>query len=162
MAVIVGADGAAKIELGDGLKYIANIFSWQADLRRAMLRTTTQADDFERRTGGLGDWTGSFSFRLQFSDDTEVAQSAWQLLQHVCTGTDDGLKASVSLILQQYAVQHDYDIPFESTIGGTISLNGTVVVGGVSLNCEDPEKPIIAVASWEGDGALIPQRSDLG
>jgi hypothetical protein len=159
MAVIVGADGAAQLNLGNGLKYVANIFSWQAGLRREMLRQTTQADDFEKRTGGLGSWSGSFSFYLQFSDDESIAESAWQLLQYALTRTDDDLKAEVKLILQEYMVADDCDI-FDSYIPGVISLNGMVVIGDLSLDCQDPEKPIIAVASWEGDGALMPERSN--
>lgn len=160
MAVLVGTDGSAQLDLGGGLKYVANIFSWQAQLRREMLRQTTQADDFERRTGGLGDWTGSFSFRLQFSDDTSTAQSSWQLLEYALTETDDNLKADMNLVLQRYQLAPDYDI-FDSTIAGAISLNGTIVIGDLSLDCQDPEQPVVAVASWEADGALTPYRSDL-
>jgi hypothetical protein len=158
MAVIVGSDGAAQINLGNGLKYIANIKSWRASLKRDMLRRTTQADEVERRTGGLADWSGDFEFRLQFSDDTTTAQSAWQMLNFALTKTDDDLKANVELILQRYQLSADYDI-FDSTIAGVIKLTGTVVIGDVSLNCEDPEQPLIAVASWAGDGALTPQRT---
>lgn len=158
MAVIVGADGAAQINLGGGLKYIANIRSWRASLKRDMLRRTTLADEAERRTGGLADWSGDFEFRLQFSDDTSVAQSAWQMLNFALTNTDDALKADLSLILQRYQLPPDYDI-FDTTVAGIIKLTGTVVIGDVSLNCEDPEQPIIAVASWAGDGALTPLRA---
>lgn len=158
MAVIVGADGAAQINLGGGLKYIANIRSWRASLRRDMLRRTTLADEAERRTGGLADWTGDFEFRLQFSDDTTVAQSAWQMLDFALSNTDDDLKADLSLILQRYQLSPDYDI-FDTTVAGIVKLTGTVVIGDVSLNCEDPEQPIIAVASWAGDGALTPLRA---
>ena len=126
-------------------------------MKRDMLRRTTQADEFERNTGGLGDWSGDFEFRLQFSDDTTTAQSAWQMLNFALTGTGDSLKSELSLILQSYQLTPDYDI-FDTTIAGVIKLTGTVVIGGVSLNCEDPEQPIIAVASWSGDGALTPQR----
>jgi hypothetical protein len=125
-----------------------------------MLDQTTQADDYKKRTGGLGDWTGSFSFRLQFSDDTSVAQSAWQLLNHAFTSTDDDLKADLRLVLQSYQLSSDCDI-FQTTIADTISLRGTVVIGDISMNCEDPEQPIVAVASWEADGALLLQRGDL-
>ncbi len=158
MSLLVGSDGAAQINLGGGLKFVANIFSWNARLRREMLRQTTQADDYEKRTAGLGDWSGSFSFRMQFSDDTSVAQSAWQLLDFALTKNDDDLKASIALILQSYKLPPDCDI-FKTTIPGVIKLTGTVVIGDLSLNCEDPEQPIIAVASWEGDGALTPVRT---
>lgn len=158
MAVLVGADGAAKLDLGDGLKYVANIFSWNAQLRREMLRQTTQADNYEKRTGGMGDWTGSFSFRLQFSDDTSVAQSAWQLLNFAFTQNDDDLKAGIELILQSYKLPTDCDI-FKTTVPGIIKLTGTVVIGDISMNCEDPEQPIVAVANWEADGALTPVRT---
>jgi len=158
MSVLVGSDGAAKINLGGGLKFVANIFSWTARLRREMLRQTTQADDYEKRTAGLGDWSGSFSFRMQFSDDTSVAQSAWQLLDFALTKNDNDLKASIELILQSYKLPPDCDI-FKTTIPGIIKLTGTVVIGDLSMNCEDPEQPIIAVANWEGDGALTPVRT---
>lgn len=158
MAVLVGSDGAAQIDLGDGLKYVANIKSWRANMKRDMLRRTTQVDNFERNTGGLASWSGDFEFRLQFSDDTTVAQSAWQMLNFALTGTDDDLKTDLSLILQRYQLIPDYDI-FDTTVGGVIKLTGTVVIGDVSLNCEDPEQPIIAVASWAGDGALTPLRA---
>lgn len=158
MAVIVGSDGAAQIDLGDGLKYVANVKSWRASLKRDMLRRTTQADEAERRTGGLADWSGDFEFRLQFSDDTSTAQSAWQMLNFALTGTDDDLKADIELILQRYQLLPDCDI-FGTTVAGVVKLVGTVVIGDVSLNCEDPEQPLIAVASWAGDGVLTPQRS---
>jgi len=158
MAVLVGADGAARLDLGNGLKYVANIFSWNAQLRREMLRQTTQADNYEKRTGGMGDWTGSFSFRLQFSDDTSVAQSAWQLLNFAFTENDDDLKAGIELILQSYKLPPDCDI-FRTTVPGIIKLTGTVVIGDISMNCEDPEQPIVAVANWEADGALTPVRT---
>lgn len=160
MGVLVGADGSAKLDLGNGLICVANIFSWNAKLGREMLPTTTQADEFRRRTAGLGDWSGSFSFRLQFSDDTTVAQSSWQILDFALTKTDDELKADLELILQRYQLPPDHGI-FGTTIDGIVQLTGTVVIGDISLNCEDPEQPIIAVASWEGDGALTPERSDL-
>jgi hypothetical protein len=158
MSLLVGSDGAAQINLGNGLKFVANIFSWNARLRREMLRQTTQADDYEKRTAGLGDWSGSFSFRMQFSDDTSVAQSAWQLLDFALTKNDDDLKAGIELILQSYKLPPDCDT-FKTTIPGIIKLTGTVVIGDLSLNCEDPEQPIIAVANWEGDGALTPVRT---
>jgi hypothetical protein len=160
MAVLVGADGSAKLDLGDGLICVANIFSWSARLRRETLRTTTQADEFQRRTAGLGDWSGSFSFKMQFSDDIAIAQSSWQILDFALTKTDDELKADLELILQRYQLPPDHDI-FGTTIDGIVKLAGTVVIGDISMDCEDPEQPIIAVASWEGDGALTPERSDL-
>lgn len=158
MSVLVGAHGAAQINLGGTLKYVANIFSWNASMKRAMLSRTTQADDFERNTGGLAGWSGSFSFKLQFSDDTSVAQSAWQMLDFAFTKTDDDLKASLQLILQSHKLTPDYDI-FQTTVGGIIQLAGTIVIGDVSLDCTDPEQPIVAVATWSGDGALALQRA---
>lgn len=157
MSVVVGADGEAKLNLGDGLICVANIFSWRARLSREMLRRTTLADEFERRTGGLGDWTGSFSFRLQFSDDTSIAQSSWQILNFALTGTDDNLKADLGLVLQRYQLPAGHDM-FDSTIDGVIKLAGTVVIGDISLDCTDPEQPIVCEASWSGDGALAPER----
>jgi len=159
MGVIVGSDGGVQINLGGGLKYVANIFSWNVNMGRDMLRTTTQADEAERRTGGLADWSGDISMRLQFSDDTNVAQSSWQMLNFALTGVDDGLKADLRLMLQSYqALPEDCDI-FRTTIHGIISLVGTVVIGDVRLDCTDPGEPIILVLSWSGDGALTPQRS---
>ena len=159
MGVIVGSDGGVQINLGGGLKYVANIFPWNVNMGRNMLRTTTQADEAERRTAGLADWTGDFSMRLQFSDDTNVAQSSWQMLNFALTGVDDGLKADLRLMLQSYQVlPEDCDI-FRTTIPGIISLVGTVVIGDVRLDCTDPGEPIILVLSWSGDGALTLQRS---
>jgi hypothetical protein len=158
MAVLVGADGAAKIDLGDGLLYVANIFSWKVQLRREMLRRTTQADEAERRTGGLADWSGLFSFRLVFSDDISTAQSAWQMLNFALTNTDDNLKAGLELVLQSYQLAPESDT-FDSVISGVIKLVGTVVIGDVSLDCTDPAEPIVCDASWSGDGALIPVRT---
>jgi hypothetical protein len=158
MSVLVGAHGAAQLDLGGGLKYVANIFSWDASMRRAMLSRKTQADDFERNTGGLAGWSGSFSFKLQFSDDTSTAQSAWQMLYFAFTKTDDDLKADLRLILQSHKLTPDYDI-FQTTVGGIIQLAGTIVIGDVSLDCTDPEQPIIAKAFWSGDGALALQRA---
>lgn len=160
MTVLVGADGSVELDLGDGLICVANVFTWEAELKREMLRRTTQADEFERRTAGLGDWSGSFSFRMQFSDDIEQAQSAWQILEYAVTGSDDDLKADIDLVLQHYRRPPDYDI-FNSTIAGVIKLTGTVVIGDIRLDCEDPEKPIVAVAIWQGDGPLALERSDL-
>lgn len=158
MTVLKGSDGKAQLNLGDGLKSVANIFSWRAQRRIEMLRRTTQADETERRTAGIADWSGSFSFRLQFSDDTTTALSAWQILNFALMNTDDNLKASVNLILQAYQISPDYDI-FNTTVSGIIKLTGTVVVSDVSLDCSDPEQPIVAVASWEGDDALILERT---
>jgi hypothetical protein len=157
MSVLVGSDGAAQINLGDGIKYVANIFSWNASMKRDMLRRTTQADEAERRTGGLADWTGDFSFKLQFSDDIATAQSAWQMLDFAYSNTDDDLKAELRLILQSHKLPPGYDI-FRTTVSGIIRLAGTIVIGDVSLDCTDPEQPIIAKAFWSGDGALALQR----
>lgn len=157
MGVIVGADGGAQINLGGGLKHVANIFSWQVNMGRDMLPTTTQADEAKRRTAGLADWTGDFSMRLQFSDDVSVAQSSWQMLNFALTGADDDLKADLKLILQSHQCLPD-DI-FRTTIAGVISLVGKVVIGDIRLDCQDPGEPIILVADWSADGALVPQRS---
>lgn len=157
MAVLVGADGAAQIDLGGGLKYIANIKSWRCQFKREMLRRTTQADESERRTGGLADWSGDFELHMQFSDDESIALSAWQFLDFAFTGTDDDLKADISLILQSYQLPSECDI-FRTTVTGVVKLTGTVVIGDVSLNCEDPERPIIAVVNWEADGGLTLER----
>lgn len=153
MAVIIGGDGAVELDLGNGMKCVANVFSWTAQLRRDTLRRTTQADEAERRTGGLADWTGSFSFRLQLSDDDTIAQSAWQLMEFVVSNTDDNLKASIDLVLQNYQIARDCDI-FQSSIAGVVKLTGTVVIGDLGFNCTDPSEAIVCEASWEADGAL--------
>lgn len=153
MAVIVGSDGAVEFDFGNGMKCVADIFSWEAPLKRSTLRRTTQADEAERRTGGLADFTGSFSMRLEFSDDESVAQSAWQILNFAITNTDDDLKANLNLVLQRYTVIPDCDI-FQSGITGSVSLSGVVVITDVSLNCSDPEKPLICEVAWEADGPL--------
>jgi hypothetical protein len=158
VSVLVGSNGAAQIDLGGGIKYVANIFSWTASMKRDMLSRTTQADEAERRTGGLADWTGDFSFKLQFSDDTATAQSAWQMLNFAYSNTDDDLKAELRLILQSYRLPPGYDV-FRTTVSGIIQLAGTIVIGDVSLDCTDPEQPIIAKAFWGGDGALALQRA---
>jgi len=158
MSVIVGSDGAAQVNLGGGVKYIANIKSWRANLKRDMLRRTTQADEVEKRTAGLADWSGDFEFFLQFSDDVTTAQSSWQMLNFALTGTDDSLKANVALILQTHQVLPDCDI-FSTTIPGVIKLIGTVVIGDVTINCEDPEHPLGLLVSWAGDGAMTLQRT---
>lgn len=158
MAVIVGADGAAQIDLGNGLKYIANITSWSVKLDRGYLNRTTQADEAKKRTADIADWTGDFSFNIQLSEDTSVALSAWPLLQFIIAGKDDELKAEVALILQRNQVMADCDI-FQTTIPGAVWLAGTVVIGGVGLDCEDPEKPLVGLAQWGADGALTLHRS---
>jgi hypothetical protein len=158
MSVLIGSNGAAQINLGGGIKYVANIFSWTASMKRDMLSRTTQADEAERRTGGLADWTGDFSFNLQFSDDADTAQSAWQMLDFAYSNTDDDLKAELRLILQSHKLPPDYDV-FRTTISGIIQLAGTIVIGDVSLDCTDPGQPIVAKAFWGGDGALALQRA---
>jgi hypothetical protein len=95
---------------------------------------------------------------LQFSDDTSVAQSAWQLLNFAFSNTDDTLKAGIELILQSEKLPPDFDI-FKTTVSGVIKLTGTVVIGDISMDCADPEQAIVAVASWEADGALTLARS---
>jgi len=157
MAVIVGSDGAVQIDLGNGLKYMANIKSWRARLGRDLLDKTTQADDSKKRTAGLADWTGDFAFNLEFSDDVSVALSAWQMLEFALSGRDDELKADVALILQRYGILPDCNI-FQTSIPGVIRVTGTVVIGDIAIDCEDPEQPLVLVASWGADGALTPER----
>lgn len=158
MAVIVGADGAAQIDLGNGLKYMANITSWSIRLDRGYLDRTDLSHEAKKRTAGLADWTGDFSFNIQLSEDTSVALSAWQLLQFIIAGRDDELKAEVALILQRNQVMADCNI-FQTTIPGAVWLAGTVVIGSVGLDCEDPEKPLVGLAQWGADGALTLHRS---
>ena len=152
MSVLVGTDGAVQVNLGGGLKYVADIFQWNANLKRSMLSRTTQADDFEKNTGGMAAWSGDFSFRMRFSDDATV-QSAWQMLNFALTGTDDTLKSELELILQTSQLSPDYDV-YKTTVGGVIKLTGTIVIGDIRLDCKEPGEPVIAVASWAGDGAL--------
>jgi hypothetical protein len=156
MSIAVGSDGSVKIDLGNGLEYVANITSWNLDLKRNALRQTDLSDEAERRTAGIADWTGDFQFNLQFSDDESVAQSAWQMLSFIFSGTGNTLKAQIELILQREQLPAD-DI-FSTTISGVIKLVGTVVLEGVSLNCEDPERAVVAVARWLADGALALER----
>lgn len=160
MAVVVGSDGAAKINLGDGSQYIANIKSWRINMNRDYLSRTTQADEVERNTGGMSSWTGDFEMHLSFSDDESVALSSWQVLDFVINNTDDDLKAELSLLLQQYGVQADCKT-FKTSMQEAISLTGTVVLGSVNMNCEDPEQPIVLVINWTADGPLTLQRSGL-
>ena len=79
------------------------------------------------------------------------------MLDFAFTKTDDDLKASLRLILQSHKLTPDYDV-FQTTVGGIIQLAGTIVIGDVSLDCTDPEQPIVAKAFWSGDGALALQR----
>lgn len=160
MSVIVGSDGAVKINLGNGLKYIANIRSWQAKMNRDMLPQTTLADETERNTGGLASWSGDFGLRLEFSDDESVALSSWQFLDFAINNSDNDLKAELHLIIQSQGLDPSRDI-FKTTVPGIIKLVGTVVIGSTSLNCEDPAEAVIAVINWSGDGPMQLQRTAL-
>jgi hypothetical protein len=153
MAVAVGADGAAQFDFGNGLKYMANMFAWDIDYGSETLPQTNLADTHKRRTGGLKDSSGSFSFYLQFSEDEEPAHSALQMLDFIFNGTGNQLKTEMELILQRSKIAPDYDV-FMSSVPGVIKLSGTVLVPRIRLNCENPERPLIAVAQWEGDGPL--------
>lgn len=153
MGVITGADGAFQLDLGFGLKYMAKVTTWRANLSRDMLNRTTVADDMRKRTAGLGDFTGDFGFFLTFSDDISIAQSAWQVLEFIISGRDDGLKAEVALIMQSSQVEPEYDC-FSSSISGIVKLTGTVVLGDMDIDCKDPEQPIGVLASWAADGGL--------
>jgi hypothetical protein len=153
MSVAVGTDGAAKIDLGNGLQYMANIRSWELGINRPSLRRTDMADEAERSVSGVSQWTGDFEFHLVFSEDESIALSSWQVLQFALTGIDDQLFADIELILQRHQLSPDLEV-FYSTIPGVIKLAGTVLVTNVRMNCRDPEQPIVIVAEWEGDGAL--------
>jgi hypothetical protein len=153
MGVLVGADGAAKINLGNGLKYVANIISWRVLCSNKPLERTTQADEASRTTGGLSRWSGDFEFHLQFSDDESVALSSWQMLDFAFNAKGDDRKAEIALILQSHQLPPDYDV-FSSWIPGVVKLTGTVTLTDVPINCENPEQPIVCVANWEGDGEL--------
>jgi hypothetical protein len=153
MSVAVGTDGAVRFGLGDGLKYMANIFSWGMDGGSESLSQTNLADTHKRRTGGLKDSSGSLSFYLEFSEDSAVALSALRMLDFIVNGTGDELKAEIVLVLQRNRIAADYDV-FRSSVPGVVRLSGNVLVPRVRLNCENPEKPLIAVADWEGDGPL--------
>lgn len=157
MTVVIGVDGAAQIDLGNGLKYVADITSWRLELNREELSRTTVADDAKRRTAGLADWTGDFSFNIELSEDDSMAQSAWHLLQFIIAGRDDELKAEVALILQRHEVVPDCDI-FRGGIPGAVWLAGTVVIGGIRLDCGSPEQPLVGLVRWGADGALTLQR----
>ena len=153
MTVILGSDGGIQFDLGNGLVCVANVFSWSANLGRETLDTTKQGDEARTRTGGLADHTGSVSLRLQFSDDTAV-NSAWQILNHVLTNSDDDLKASLKLILQSPGGGGTCDPVFDTLIPDAVSLTGSAVITDVSLDCSDVGEPVVAVMSWEADGAL--------
>lgn len=160
MAVITGSDGAVKINLGNGLKYIADIVSWTVNMNRDILSRTTAADENERNTGGRGSWQGDIELHVSFSDDESVALSSWQLLEFAINNTDDDLKAELRLVLQRYKIAPDCAI-FQTSVSGVVELVGTVVVGPISMNCEDPEQPIVLVVNWTGDGPLSLQRTAL-
>jgi hypothetical protein len=159
MPVIVGSDGAIQFDLGGGSLCTANTFAWSVNLGRETLPTTKQGDEAVTRTGGLADHTGSVSIRLQFSDDTSTANSAWQILDFALGNTDDDLKADLTLYLQRSGLTAGCgDDAFDTAIQDAIVLAGTVVVAGISLDCTAPEEPIVAVISWEADGALALSR----
>lgn len=159
MPVIVGSDGSMQFDLGGGLLCTANTFAWSVDLGRETLDTTRQGDEARTRTGGLADHTGSVSIRLQFSDDTAEANSAWQILDFALGNGDDDLKASIKLYLQRSGLTAGCgDDTFDTVVQDAIVLTGTVVVGGISLDCSAPEEPIVAVVNWEADGPLALSR----
>lgn len=159
MPVIVGSDGAVQFDLGSGSLCTANTFAWSVNLGRETLPTTKQGDEAVTRTGGLADHTGSVSIRLQFSDDTANANSAWQLIDFALGNTDDDLKADVKLYLQRSGLTAGCgDDAFDTVIQDPIVLAGTVVIAGISLDCTDPGEPVVAVLNWEADGALTLSR----
>lgn len=162
MPVITGSDGSIEFDLGDGSRCTANVFSWEVNLGRETLDTTRQGDEARRRTGGLADHTGSVSLRLQFSDDVTTANSAWQILDHALGGADDELKADLKLYLQREAPTAQCDDAFSTLVSDPITLAGTVVIAGISLDCTDPGEPIVAVLGWEADGALVLARDAIG
>jgi len=154
MSVIFGSDGAIQFDLGDGSRCTANVFAWSVSLGRETLDTTRQGDEARGRTGGIADHTGSVSLRLQFSDDTATANSAWQLLNHALGNTDDELKMGVRLYLQRAGSSINCDNIFGTLIPEAIVLTGTVVAAGIRLDCSEPGEPIVAVLEWEADGML--------
>ena len=154
MPVIVGSDGAVQFDFGGGLTYVANVFAWSVNLGRETLPTTKQGDEAVTRTGGLADHTGSVSMRLRFAEDGAEALSAWQLINFALGNTDDALKASIKLFIQTAGVSADCEDITGLLIQDPISLTGTVVIASISLDCTDPGEPVVAVASWEADGAL--------
>jgi hypothetical protein len=157
MTVVVGTDGAAKIDLGSGLKYMANIRSWELSVSRPSLSRTNLGDEAERSVSGVAKWTGDFEFHLVFSEDESVALSSWKMLEFALAGVGDELFADIELILQRHQIAPDFEV-FRSTIPGVIKLSGTVLVTDVRMDCTDPGEPIVMVADWEGDGALTPVR----
>ena len=159
MAVITGADGQVQFDLGGGAVCTANVFQWTANLGRQTLDTTRQGDEGRRRTGGLADHTGTVSLRLQFSDDTATANSAWQLLDFALGNVDDGLKAGLTLYVQMSSTSGLCDGVFGSTFSDAVSLTGSVVVADVRMDCSDVTQPVVAVLNWEADGALTLQRT---
>lgn len=158
MSVIFGSDGAIQFNLGPGQRCTANVFSWSVNLGRETLDTTRQGDEARSRTGGLADHTGSVSLRLQFSDDDTTANSAWQILEFALGNTDDDLKAAITLYLQRSDPPASCDDVFDTLVRVPIKLTGTVVIGGISLDCTDPGEPIVAVLNWESDGPLVLSR----
>jgi hypothetical protein len=160
MSVILGSDGSIKIDLGDGQRFIANVFSYRVNLGRETLPQTRQGDEAVKRTGGLADHTGSVSLRMQFSDDNEYIESAWQILDYVLAGSDDELKAEIELYLQRQGTVVQCGDDFTTIIPESVYLAGTVVLTNVSIDCADPGEPVVAVLSWEADGALALQRGE--
>lgn len=158
MSVILGSDGAIEFDFGPGSRCTANVFSWRVNLGRETLDTTRQGAEARGRTGGLADHTGSVSLRLQFSDDNSTANSAWQILDHALGNSDDGLKAGLTLYIQRTEPTAGCDDVFGALVAVPIKLAGTVVIAGIDLDCTDPGEPVVAVLSWEADGALALSR----
>jgi hypothetical protein len=154
MSVILGSEGSIQFDFGNGSRCVANVFSWSVNLGRETLDTTRQGDEARSRTGGLADHTGSVSLRLQFSDDDSQANSAWQIMEFALGGSDDELKADLTLYLQRSAPPAGCDDTFGLLIQDAIFLAGRAVITGVNLDCTDPGEPVVAVVGWEADGAL--------
>jgi hypothetical protein len=96
---------------------------------------------------------------LQFSDDTALANSAFQIIDYALGNSDDELKANLRLYLQRTPPAQECDDVFDSLVSDEVYLAGGVVLTSISLDCTDPGEPLVAVLGWEADGALTLERA---
>lgn len=157
MTVILGGDGLVALTLPTGdpetpgtLKAVAEVFSWSASLGRETLRTTRQDDESERRTAGRSDHTGSISLRINLLEDDAECLSLLQLLELTTTATDDDLKATITL----WVTRGGSGDVCDSSLDDAVSLQGSVVITDIRIDCSEPDAPVVAVMSWESNGGL--------
>lgn len=157
--VLIGTDGLIFMQLADLGQVVANSFRWTVTLGNEFLEKTDLSNEARRKTGGLKNHTGSFTIMVNFLENNQEALSVWQLLNFAVSNTDDDMQAQIELIIQKGGLPLQHSTCDASPITDQISLVGTVVVGDISINCEDPANPLVATLAWEADGLLTPTRS---